>query len=362
CVGTAVRFFFGNLLPEGQVRQAVARRLGLSEDNDWAMLAAIGGDCAGALSILPLGEAPPDTEHWQYTALSRDVLDQLVNHEGQVPLLVGGATTRLSLAGAQDKVPVAMFDGRMHLPTHSAPSTHVLKLPNPLYADLTVNEAFVTALAQAAGLPAVESELASTEPPALLVRRFDRRTSNDTTVRIHQEDFCQALGLNAGRKYEQEGGPSLARCADLIRRASVEPLKDIMTLMRWVSFNLCVGNADAHGKNLALLYDPTGIRLAPLYDLVSTHAYRRLDPRFAMSVGGERDSEKLQKTHWTTEAKKLGMSPPVVIRFIKQTAESVLKAIDKAKITFEQKYGHHLVTDQIEVSTKRRAQRLLSSL
>ncbi len=363
--GPAVHYFFQNLLPEGQARRAVTQRLGLSEDNDWAMLVAIGGECAGALSILKPEQPPNDPEDWSYEPMSSQTLDRLAQRRGIVPLLLGGPSTRLSLAGAQDKVPVAVVDGQLHLPVGSAPSTHILKLPNRDFAHLVVNEAFITRLARAAGLDAVHSELLQqTDPPCLLVRRFDRIASEATwpAIRLHQEDLCQALALPSGRKYEQEGGPTLAQAASLIRKASVAPIQDIQTLLRWATFNVCAGNADAHGKNLALLFQKGGVRLAPLYDLVCTRIYLRLDRRLAMSVGDRRDMDTLLTRHWSLEAKKLEMGGQVVIRLVRATAEAVLKALGTTVAEFEQQYGPQDILQSLPTNIERRTQAILRGL
>ena len=363
--GAPVHYFFQNLLPEGQARRAVSSRLGLSEDNDWSMLVAIGGECAGALSILPPDQPPVEPEEWSYEPIAQQTLQQLADRRGIVPLLVGGAATRLSLAGAQDKVPVTVIDGKLHLPLGSAPSTHILKLPNRDFAHLVANEAFVTALARSAGLDAVDNEpFTETDPPCLLVRRFDRHPSAAAwpVVRLHQEDLCQALALPAGRKYEQEGGPTLAQAASIIRKMSVEPLQDIQALLKWATFNVCAGNADAHGKNLALLYQKGGARLAPIYDLVSTRIYLRLDRRLAMSIGDRRDMDTLLERHWRLEAKKLEMGPRIVLRLVRATAEAVLAALDPAVAEFQQHYGPQAILQDLPRNIERRTQALLRGL
>jgi serine/threonine-protein kinase HipA len=156
--GDAGHAFFANLLPEAGARDAVCRKLGISEDNDYALLRAIGGECAGALSVGPEDAPPPDADAHSYEALSDARIRRLASVDA-VPLLAGGPSVRLSLAGAQDKLPVALMDGRLHLPLAGAPSTHILKLPNPRYAHLTANEAFVLGLAGRIGHDVVKGDL-----------------------------------------------------------------------------------------------------------------------------------------------------------------------------------------------------------
>lgn len=176
------------------------------------------------------------------------------------------------------------------------------------FAALPENEALVLELARSVGLPTVESRLWTKLPtPLLLVTRFDR-LGREPIRRLHQEDFCQALGVDRRRKYEAEGGPSFARCVELVRETSVEPLPDSRSLMRWLAFCAVVGNRDNHGKNLSLLRDAAGRwRLAPFYGLICTTTYDRLARRLAMSVGGRTDAGNLPAAAWRDEASNLGV-------------------------------------------------------
>jgi len=127
-VGGPAHTFFANLLPEGGVRQAVCARLGISPDNDFALLQAIGGECAGALSLLDPARPSADPAAFKYQELNDKRLQELVADEG-TSLLIGGSATRLSLAGAQDKLPVALLDGKLHLPLKEAPEPAISTSP-----------------------------------------------------------------------------------------------------------------------------------------------------------------------------------------------------------------------------------------
>lgn len=341
-VGGRAHTFFANLLPEGLVRQAVCRRLGISESNDFELLRAIGGECAGALSIVD-AKTPLERPDNEYEELDAARLQSLTEDDDRVvPLLIGGAETRLSLAGAQDKLPVALLDGKIHLPLKGSPSTHILKLPNPRYAHLPQNEAYVLGLATRAGLDCANFELTRvTKPQSLLVERYDRRRIDDPwpVRRLHQEDFCQALGLLPGQKYEQEGGPSLAQAIGLVRTSVAEPLRDVPRLVEWQTFNAAAGNADGHGKNLSILYDDGGPRLAPFYDLVSTREYGKLDRLLAMSVGGRRNADELGYEQWVSFAAGLEMRDRVVLDIVGRTLESVAEALPKWTREFRDTYG-----------------------
>lgn len=364
-VGGAAHNFFANLLPEGAAREAVCRRLGISVGNDLALLAAIGGECAGALSVVATDAPVSDDDH-AYERIDKRRLQRLVEHDTVVPLLVGGPTTRLSLAGAQDKLPVAVLDGDIQLPLRGAPSTHILKLPNARYPHLPVNEAFVMGLAQRIALDVPTVELVTrTRPACLLVTRYDRRSSDDEwpVERLHQEDLCQALGLPSIRKYEQEGGPSLAAVIDVVRRHVRNPLRDVVRVLEWQAFNVVVGNADGHAKNLAFLYDEPGPpRLAPFYDLVSTQQYRGLSRSLAMTVGERAKPTELHRAQWTALAQAVAIRPLTVIDTVGGVAERVLAAVDPWRADFKERYGAQPVLETLPRAIKANARRILRSL
>lgn len=329
------RPFFGGLLPEEMQRKAAAQVLGISAGNDFALLDRLGGDVAGALQFLRPGEQPQGaTGPWQPQALEDEVLLRILNALPTRPLLAGEEGLRLSLAGAQSKVPVVMVEGRVALPQPGQPTTHILKPAIPRFAATTENEAFAMRLAAAAGLEvaAVEPRLLRTPGGEartfLLVERYDReRASTDSIVRrLHQEDFCQALGIPVEQKYQSEGGPSLKDGFALLRRVSARPAVDLLKLLDAVIFNVVVGNADAHGKNFSILYGDTGPRLAPLYDLLSTVMYPELSAKFAMKVGTQARLEDLDAGSWTDFAKKAGLGFPLVRRRVGELAVGVAEA------------------------------------
>ena len=281
------RGFFGGILPEEDNRKVIARILGISDKNDFAMLEQIGGECAGAISFLPEDTViPGDVE--SYRELADDELAKILRELPRRPLMAGEDGIRLSLAGAQDKVAVRLDDENISIPRGSAPSSHVLKPAIDTYEGVVFNEAFCIALAHACGLNAAPIAIGQVDGiDYLLAERYDRIRDGDGNIeRLHQEDFCQALGIPSQIKYQSEGGPSLADCFALVRDASSAPALDLIALLDAVIFNVLIGNHDAHAKNFSLLYLPDrSIRLAPLYDLVSTVFYPELTDRMAMKIG-----------------------------------------------------------------------------
>jgi len=325
--GIEAERFFGNLLPEGGVRTAVCRRLGISEDNDFALLRAIGRECAGALRIVE-DDGQPATPH-AYRRL-RDADLERWSISGAYAGAVGDEL-RLSLAGAQDKLGVRLDGDQLLLPEHGSPSTHLLKLPHRDFAALPQNEALVLSLARRVGLPTVDAALWTRHgAPLLLVARFDRSVGPPIRRR-HQEDFAQALGLDRRRKYEAEGGPSFHGCLELVREASASPLPDSRALLRWLAFCAVVGNRDNHAKNLSLLrHDDGRWRLAPFYDLVCTTAYARLSSRLAMTVGGRADAGNLPAVAWHDEARTLGVKPGYLQAVVEEVTVAIAEALGPA--------------------------------
>jgi serine/threonine-protein kinase HipA len=322
------RPFFGGLLPEEGQRDAAAQALGVSRANDFALLDRLGGDVAGALQLLPPGEVPATLAPDQRPTLLDDaglirVLDALPVR----PLLAGEEGLRLSLAGAQSKVPVVLVDDAVALPAPGQPTTHILKAPISRFTATTENEAFVMRLAAAIGLDVAPAEARTVQDRSfLLVQRYDRAIGADGIVRrIHQEDFCQALGVPPETKYASEGGPTFKDCFALLRRVAARPAVDVLKLLDAVIFNVIAGNADAHGKNFSILYDAEGPRLAPLYDLLATVAYPDLSPKFAMKIGKRATLAELDAKGWAAFAADAGLGVPLIRRRVAEISKGVVE-------------------------------------
>jgi len=330
------RGFFSGLLPEENNRKVIARILGISDKNDFAMLEQIGGECAGAISFLPEDEEIPDDDD-RYRKLADNELAEILHELPRRPLMAGQDDIRLSLAGVQDKLAVRLDEQKTLIPRGSAPSSHVLKPAIDAYEGVVFNEAFCMALASACGLntaPITIGKVADID--YLLVERFDRiREGEGNIKRLHQEDFCQALGIPSEIKYQSEGGPSLTNCFTLIRDASTVPALDLIGLLDAVIFNLLIGNHDAHAKNFSLLYLPDrSTRFAPLYDLVSTVYYPELTDKMAMKIGGEAKSALIYPRQIDRFAAAAGFSvaqtrarvPAMAARLLEEIRSPALKS------------------------------------
>ena len=304
------RPFFAGLLPEGHLRRLIARYLQVSGQNDFALLTALGGECAGAISLLPATERPAPVALGDVQWLDEDRLMALLEELPHRPMLAGQDGLRLSLAGAQDKLPV-VFDGqRIGLPLNGRPSTHILKPPIPAVTASVINEGFCLALAGAMHLTAAPARLFDLgDRRLLLVTRYDRQVdAHGLPQRLHQEDFCQALGVIPELKYQSEGGPDLKACFDLVRRVTRPSAPQVLRLLDGVVFNALIGNHDAHAKNFSLLHTSASPVLAPLYDLLSTAVYPHLTPKMAMKLGGKYRFSEIQARHWDQFAAEAGLS------------------------------------------------------
>ena len=320
------RPFFAGLLPEQGQRDVVAQVLGVSSANDFSLLDRLGGEVAGAIELLPPGMEPSSSSSRYFpTRLDDAALLKLLDDLPRRPLLAGEKGLRLSLAGVQPKVPVVLVENAVALPAPGQPTTHILKPPIERFTGTTENEAFVMRLAEAVGLDVAHVEArAVCGRMFLLIERYDRSINADGRVqRMHQEDFCQALGIPPEKKYAAEGGPAFADCFALLRRLSAVPGPDVIKLLDATIFNVIVGNADAHGKNFSMLYRSGGPRLAPLYDLLSTTFYPELSASFAMKIGKRSTLGELDAKGWDKFAVDAGIGRPLVRQRIEEIATKI---------------------------------------
>ena len=322
--------FFGGILPEEGQRTAIARALGVSADNEFRLLEYLGGEVAGALTLLPECEIPTPPSAAAPKLLNDDDLVRLLDHLPMRPMLAGEDGLRLSLAGAQSKLPVLVIDGQIALPAPGQPTSHILKPPIARFAGTTENEYFCMSLARAVGLDVAPVEMHTVgDRSFLLITRYDRAIGSEGEVtRLHQEDFAQALGVPSHRKYASEGGPNFPDCFALLRRAATRPPRDILRLLDAAIFNLIIGNADAHAKNFSLLHKDGAITLAPLYDLLSTVLYPELSPKLAMKIGGKAVLDDIEARHWDRFAADAQLGAPFVRARVGQLCDAVVIAID----------------------------------
>lgn len=343
----STRAFFSNLLPEGAVLTQVARQVGISQENVFGLLEAIGGDCAGAISVSASYSLPEPTGSYRPVddqELS-DELDKLPSH----PFLAGEEGVRLSLAGAQNKLPVFFNGNSFYIPEGTSPSSHILKTAIAQLDNTVINETFCMTLAARIGLPVPPAQIVTIGgKQVFMVVRYDRKLSASGSIaRLHQEDFCQALGIPPELKYEKEGGPGFSDCFRLVEEWSDEPLVDASNLLNWAIFNFIIGNADAHGKNLSFLYHEGLVRVAPFYDLISTAVYKRLNSKFAMKMGGQSDARYLPHDTLANFAVEIGIDIRTVLAAFIRLMDNIETNSTQLAEEYRDKFGNLIILGDI---------------
>jgi len=355
-----VRAFLDGLLPEGDVRRAVAEQLDIRATDTYALIRALGRDCAGALVIQPENEAaPPRPTTETAEPLTDHEVAELVANLRNAPLGVN-ARVRMSLAGVHEKLLLTrMRDGLWGRPVNGTPSTHILKPSIAQHPNTVENEAFCMRLARHLRLPvAAIDTITINGRKAIIVERYDRVVHPDRSVeRIHQEDFCQALGIPPDKKYEQDGGPSLSRIAVITQ--GVAGSASLETLLRAVTLNVLIGNGDAHAKNFSLLHNPSGaLSFAPLYDLLSTLVYK--DDRLAMYIDSVRRTNRVTADRIINEAAEWGLPRSRAAQIIADILDRAPAAVEAAREETEDVPGDLLrvvetQSDQLRSSFDRRS-------
>ncbi|HEY7829256.1 MAG TPA: type II toxin-antitoxin system HipA family toxin [Solirubrobacteraceae bacterium] len=355
--------FFEGLLPEGAIRETIAKNLRLSVDNGFGLLEALGAECAGAVALIGRAEgdhaeSPGAGMRW----LDEEALAELVRELPEHPLGVSdGEQVRLSLGGVQEKLLLTRTPaGRYGQPLRGGPSTHILKPGQERYPGVVANEAFCLRVANCVGLPVAKTEIVEiAKRRCLLVERFDRTYDEQGKIAcLHQEDICQALGRLPSAKYEVEGGPSLADTFELLRDlAGASTARDINNLLLATVLNWLLGNSDAHGKNYGLVYDGTEeIRLAPIYDVVSTNVYD-LKPEMAMLIGGVEDPARVSRESWRKMGSECGLGGQLLDQ-IENLLAKALKCAKAIRETAMAEDWHEPVIDEIVALAERRAAQL----
>lgn len=352
--------FFANLLPEGGARDRLVRRLGVADD-DFLLLEKLGGDCAGALQLLPEGQPPSSLED-TCARIEDDVLEEAIR-TGRGQWVAGEDPPRLSLAGAQDKVAVraSRQDGkwRFFLPEGGAASTHILKLPVQGLAHVPLYEAYTTFIATKLELPVAPVEVVRLGDHLLsLSERFDRSEQEGAILRLHQEDLCQAQGISRADKYTT-ASDVFSKVAELLKEHSIQPARDLWALANWQVFNALAGNADGHLKNVSILATEGGWKLAPFYDLVCTLAIPNVSHMMALPVGSKEDPQNLHVNHWIEFSKALGVSARMVKGIVERQAGEINEHADLWLDEFRHDHGDSPALQGVQQVIKRQAEKAL---
>ena len=282
--GDRVENFFANLLPENSAtRKRLAQRFTAGSEEAFDLLGALGRDCVGAVQLLGPDEKPEGFDRIEGEPLDDEAVAALLRATVSTPLPGGhgaGQDFRISIAGAQEKTALLRHEGGWMRPLGATPTTHIIKMPLGLVGNMQAdmrtsvfNEWLCLKVMELLGFAVANADIAAfaDHPPVLVVERFDRRLheSGRWIVRLPQEDFCQAHGVNPATKYEAEGGPGIAQIAQVLH-GSQNARADLRTLLAsQVAFWLLAAT-DGHAKNFSIRLLPGGrYMLTPLYDVLS---------------------------------------------------------------------------------------------
>ncbi len=339
-VGDPVIAVFDNLLPDSDViRRRLADRVHADGADAYSLLAKIGRDCVGALQFLPDGVTPEPAGSVKGRPVDDDYIARKVGDLNATPLGVDeDEEFRISLAGAQEKTALLLWNDKWHVPHGTTATTHIMKpqigmLPSGIDLNNSVeNEYLCMKLAQAFGLPAANVVLADfKDTRVLVVERFDRLWTKDgRLLRLPQEDCCQALSVPPTRKYESDGGPGMPAVLDLLK-ASDDPDTDRRLFLKAQIMFWLLGATDGHAKNFSIFLQPGGrFRLTPLYDVMSVQPafdagqLRKNQMKFAMAVGDNRHYivYEIMPRHFVETAAKSGVPSAFVQSIFDELVES----------------------------------------
>ena len=350
--------YFGGLLPESEeVKKAIGKNFGANPKSTFSLLRAIGHDCAGAISFHdPEDPVVQDALlETKMKPLSEAKLEKHIKELPLKPLFMGVEGLRLSLAGVQEKAAVCVLDDKIAIPLEGTPTTHILKPSMSKYSGTVQNEYLCLRTATRLGLPVPGVKMGRAgKEDYLLVERFDRKfDEGKRIIRLHQEDFCQALGFR--EKYQRLGGPGFKDCFELLMKTRI-PVIDRDLLMRGAVFNYLVGNNDAHGKNFAILYDVDGnSRLAPFYDILCTQAYDELTNDLCMKLGEHYDFKDIKESDWQALCKTAGFSFPGLKKIISSLAEQIVGAVEEERNLLRKTEFDNPVLDKIVARVQQNA-------
>lgn len=333
--------FFSGFLPEAEIRMLLAKKFGISEENDFSFLNKLGGECAGALSV---GSSKKQKERKEITEAD---LNKYFKQIPEKALMSFQADRRLSLAGAQNKLVVIKENQKIFFPASNEFSTHILKPSIDGFKDSVYNEAFCMNLAKAVGLETAEVEIAQAEQSSyLLIKRYDRKDGQ----RLHQEDFAQASGILPKFKYEKEGGIGLKESFELVKKHSQQAAKDTLRLLDLVIFNFLIGNNDAHAKNFSFLYQQSldAPLLAPAYDLLCTSIYPELSSEMAMRIGKEYKYRRVRPSSWQRFAEEINIKEKFLAKRLEENKSKVLETAEELANNFAAKHPSEIYSKIIK--------------
>lgn len=331
--------FVAGLLPDSmRHRNLLAGEMGIENDpTDFAFLAKMGRDAAGVLTIIPEAESPNSGNPGVRWIEDSEFAEHLRGLPRRPLLFDEEEGMTLSLAGVNDKTAVTISKNRIGLPKNGFPSSHIVKIDITGLKDSIRTEQFCLDVARHTGLPVPKSQIKVFEDQTcMIMARYDRVVRSGQLHRIHQEDFCQALGVMPSKKYQRHGGPGWKEAFDLISLSS-DPIDDRRSLLDYAIFQFLSGNPDAHAKNYSLIFKGglRGVKLSPIYDLNNAeshrHNFKKTKSIMAMSVGNQNDPDKVDEEDWRKFANDCGFNGNFVVRRIMEMAKHTIEALPVAR-------------------------------
>lgn len=357
-VGPNVEAFLWGLMPDNEVvLERWGRQYQASPKSVFALLEHVGEECAGAAQF-----ARPERVESLLSSASHDKVDSLERSDiaerlrelRQDPSRGRRRSDhgQFSLAGAQPKTAFLRHMDRWGIPEGQIPTTHIIKPVNHLLEGQIENEHFCLTLARQLGLPVARSWIEDFgSERAIVIERYDRVIPTptcrpDEIERVHQEDFCQALGILPDLKYQSGGGPTPKAIAELIGRESSAPAQDLDHFIDALAYNWLIAGTDAHAKNYSILHGARQtLRLAPLYDIASFLPYDD-DPqrtKLAMKIGGQYRLRDVRLRQWEKLAEEFDVpTAHVVDRVTSLAADASQLLIDVAE-AIQQQTDHPVI-------------------
>ncbi|MFC4225513.1 HipA domain-containing protein [Lysinibacter cavernae] len=366
--GKPVNAFIKGLLPDSPGRlNEIGKTFGVNPNNPVALLEHVGSDAAGAVQILPHGQESADAaerrgdlNELDSKAFAEEIREIVRNNETWG---VRAGQGRWSLPGAQPKI--ALFrgeNGNWAVPNDSTPTTHILKPSVPPLSDHHINEFMTMAAAKNLGLNVADQGMIETELGdfVYVTARYDREIRDGKWVRLHQEDFCQALSVQPDKKYQEEGGPSIRNIATLFRSLPQpeDQKSNAKGFFDALVFNVAMQGTDAHAKNYSLMLRGQSAKLAPLYDLASHAPYTAEGLKLSMSMNDEYLIDKVGQSNFISVAKSLGLDETYAVERSQFILSNTADAYDAAAREANEIVGKHpfvaKLTDSIATYAKKR--------
>ena len=346
--GDVVINYFDNLLPDNEgIRKALAQRMSLRSNEVYDLLAAIGRDCVGAVQLVPLEEEfIQTTKLMNAIPISDKEIAGVLKNLKNFPLGVKpGENFRISIAGAQEKTAFLKINNKWHIPQGATPSSHIFKVQMGVLRDSVdmresvENEWLCLKICKAFDMPTANAEIMDFDGVrSLIVERFDREFTGKEILRYAQEDFCQIFGRPSHQKYENEGGPGIIKIMEILTQSD-NPQADKKLFMKSQIIFWLLAAIDGHAKNFSIFLAPGGIRLAPLYDVMSAHPPIEQGQiplekaKLAMAVGQNRHYKikEIYPRHWLQTAKQAKFSESEMRAIIDEVCLATPQVIESVK-------------------------------